>query len=188
MPMSAARAWRARLSRLGRNARRHCRQLIVERLEGRALLATLPPGFSETAVATGLSSATAMEFAPNGDLWVLEQTGAVKRFRPNNPTADVVGNISSLGLDSSGERGLLGIAFDPQYATTKQVYLYYTATSPTTHNRIGRFTVDNTVATDYFFASSNGIPTQTVIFDLDSLSGATNHNGGAIHFGPDDEL
>ena len=39
-------------------------------------------------------SATAMEIAPNGDLWVLEQGGVVKRFAPGSTTADVVGNVS----------------------------------------------------------------------------------------------
>lgn len=186
-----------RLSQLGRHTGHRHRRLAVERLESRALLATLPAGFTEAAVATGLSSATAMEFAPNGDLWVVEQTGAVKRFRPTNTTADVVGDISTLGLSSSGERGLLGIAFDPQYSTTKQVYLYYTALGASTHNRISRFTVDDTDAADYFFvgastaladSGSSGTPNQEILFDLDPLSGATNHNGGAIHFGPDDKL
>jgi glucose/arabinose dehydrogenase len=166
-------------------------------LEERALLANLPAGFTEAAVATGLSNATAMEFAPNGDLWVLEQTGAVKRFRPGATTADVVGNLSTLAISSVGERGVLGIAFDPQYATNKHVYLYYTALSPVTHNRISRFTVNDSNAADYYFAGTNasgpdagssGTPTEQDLFDLDPLSSATNHNGGAIHFGPDGKL
>ena len=90
------------------------RRLCAEPLESRTLLATLPAGFSETAIATGLSNATAMEIAPGGDLWVLEQGGDVKRFRPGSTTADVVGDIATLGLSSVGERGVLGIAFDPQ--------------------------------------------------------------------------
>lgn len=176
---------------------RRRRSLFAERLEPRMLLATLPTGFTETAVATGISSGTAMELAPNGDLWVLQQGGIVKRFVPGSTTADVVGNLSTLGMSSSGERGLLGIAFDPDYATNKHVYLYYTATSPGTHNRISRFTVNDSDPGDYFLvgtsttpadAGSSGTPTQTIIFELDPLSGATNHNGGAIHFGPDGKL
>jgi glucose/arabinose dehydrogenase len=186
-----------------RSTKRRCRlsggkkrRLGVEPLEARTLLANLPTGFTETIVATSVSNATAMEIAPGGDLWVLEQGGAVKRFRPGSTTADVVGNLSTLGLSSVGERGVLGIAFDPQYATNKQVYLYYTATQPAIHNRISRFTVIDTNAADYYFAGTNtsgdagasGTPTQTIVLDLDNLSGATNHNGGAIHFGPDGKL
>jgi glucose/arabinose dehydrogenase len=164
----------------------------VELLEDRSVPATLPTGFGETVVATGISNGTAMELAPDGSLWVLEQGGAVKRYASGSTTADVVGNLSGLGLNSSGERGVLGIAFDPNFAANQQVYLYYTATTPNIHNRISRFTVQNTGA-DYFFAGTTGggtagTPTQAVIFDLDPLSGATNHNGGAIHFGPDGML
>jgi glucose/arabinose dehydrogenase len=160
-------------------------------------LANLPAGFVETPVATGLTDPTAMEFAPNGDLWVLEQGGSVKRFRSGSTTADVVGNIANLGISSAGERGVLGIAFDPQYATNKAVYLYYTSTTPAIHNRVSRFTVNDTDATDYYFAGASpngadagatGTPAATVIFDLNNLSSATNHNGGAIHFGPDSKL
>jgi glucose/arabinose dehydrogenase len=173
------------------------RCLFFEPLEQRELLATLPDGFTESPIATGLSSATAMEIAPNGDLWVLQQGGVVKRFRPGNTTADVVGNLDLLGLSSAGERGLLGIAFDPNYASTKHVYLYYTAETPSIHNRISRFTVVDTNAADYYLTGtsttpaddgSTGTPTQTIIFELDTLSSATNHNGGAIHFGPDGKL
>ncbi len=173
------------------------RRLTIEVLQARTLLATLPPGFTETVVADDLSRATAMEFAPNGDLWVLEQDGLVKRFQSGSTTADVVGDMSTLGLSSDGERGLLGIAFDPQYHTNKQVYLYYTATLPATHNRVSRFTVIDTTAADYYFAGADssgpdagatGTPTESVIFNLDNLTSATNHNGGAIHFGPDGKL
>jgi len=165
-----------------------------ETLEDRLLLAALPTGFSETVVASGLSNATAMEIAPNGDIWVLEQAGNVKRFRSGTTTADVVGNLAGLGLSSSGERGVLGIAFDPNYASNKFVYLYYTSTAtPNPHNRISRFTVNDASSTDYFFLGTTsggtaGNPTQFIISDLDALSGATNHNGGAMHFGLDGML
>jgi hypothetical protein len=58
--------------------------LVIEALEARPLLAELPRGFLETPVADNLSTATAMEFAPNGDLWFLEQGGLVKRFQPGS--------------------------------------------------------------------------------------------------------
>ena len=85
----------------------------------------------------------------------------------------------SVTVNSSGERGLLGVAFDPDFASNQFVYVYYTATTPTVHNRVSRFTANGDVA----------VPgSETVLLDLDNLSGATNHNGGAIHFGPDGKL
>jgi hypothetical protein len=59
------------------------------------------------------------------------------------------------------------------------VYVYYTATTPAIHNRVSRFTADGDVA----LAGS-----ETILLDLDNLSTATNHNGGALHFGPDGKL
>jgi glucose/arabinose dehydrogenase len=81
-------------------------------------------------------------------------------------------------VNSSGERGLLGVAFDPDFPINHYVYVYYTATTPTIHNRVSRFTANGDVA----------VPgSEVVLLDLPTLS-ATNHNGGAIHFGPDGKL
>ena len=71
------------------------------------------------------------------------------------------------------------MAFDPAFATNHFVYVYYTATTPTVHNRISRFTANGDVAV----AGS-----EVVILELDNLSSATNHNGGALAFGPDGKL
>src|SRR5438876_1013723 len=159
----------------------------VERLEDRLTPANLPSGFTEAAVASGLSSATAMELAPDGRLWVLEQAGDVQVFHNGSTTGFNALHIASSAITSSGERGLLGIAFDPTYDVTTPapdfVYLYYTSTaSPNPHNRISRFTVNNSNPDQPTLGS------ETVIFNLDALSSATNHNGGAIHFGPDGKL
>ena len=50
----------------------------LESLEDRLAPANLPTGFTEAAVATGLSSATAMEFSPQGKLFVAEQAGTME--------------------------------------------------------------------------------------------------------------
>ena len=85
----------------------------------------------------------------------------------------------TLTVNSSGERGLLGVAFDPAFAINNFVYVYYTATSPAIHNRVSRFTANGDTAVT---------GSEVVILDLNNLSSATNHNGGAIHFGPDRKL
>ena len=53
------------------------RRLRVERLEDRVTPATHPAGFTETVIADGVSGGTAMELAPNGDVWALEKNGKV---------------------------------------------------------------------------------------------------------------
>jgi glucose/arabinose dehydrogenase len=138
--------------------------------------ATLPPGFSETQVATGLSDATAMAFAPDGRLFVCQQSGQLRVVKNG---ALLAAPFVSLTVDDQGERGLLGVAFDPNFESNQFVYVYYTATTPATHNRVSRFTANGDVA----LAGS-----EVTILDLNNLSGATNHNGGAIHFGPDGKL
>ena len=138
--------------------------------------AMLPPGFIESPVATGLNAPTAMAFAPDGRLFIAEQGGTL-RVAKNG--ALLATPFVSLAVDSNGERGLLGVAFDPNFAATQFVYVYYTATTPAIHNRVSRFTANADVA----------VPGSEVhLLDLDNLSGATNHNGGALHFGPDGKL
>ncbi len=136
--------------------------------------ATVPTGFTETLVASGLRSPTAMQFAPDGRLFVCEQTGALRIIKNG---ALLSAPFLTLSVDSSGERGLLGVAFDPDFISNQFVYVYYTTASTPIHNRISRFTANGDVA----------VPgSEVVILDLNNLSGATNHNGGALAFGPSD--
>ena len=138
--------------------------------------ASLPAGFSEAVLASGLSSPTAMQFAPDGRLFVCEQDGEL-RVIENGVLRSTP--FVSLSVNSSGERGLLGVAFHPNFAANQYVYVYYTTNSAPIHNRISRFTANGNVA----------VPgSEVVIVNLDNLSGATNHNGGAIDFGPDGKL
>jgi glucose/arabinose dehydrogenase len=140
------------------------------------LAATLPTGFTETQVASGLSSPTAMAFAPDGRLFVCQQGGQVRVIRDGKLLPTPFLNVT---VNASGERGLLGIAFDPDFAMNNWVYVYYTATTPMIHNRVSRFTANGDVA---------AAGSEIVILELDNLSNATNHNGGALHFGPDGKL
>lgn len=139
--------------------------------------AVLPSGFTETAI-SGLSNPTAMAIHPDGRIFVCQQTGELRVVKNGAvlPTPFV-----TLPVNSVGERGLLGVAFDPNYATNRFVYVYYTATTPAVHNRVSRFTA-NSANEDVAVAGS-----EFVLLDLENLS-FTNHNGGAIHFGPDGKL
>src|SRR2546425_2107553 len=77
---------------------------------GAASAATLPSGFSESVVASGISSPTAMAFAPDGRLFVCQQNGELRVIKNDTPLATPFLTVTT---DSSGERGLLGVAFDP---------------------------------------------------------------------------
>ena len=135
--------------------------------------AAIPPGFTDIQVASGLSSPTLMAIAPDGRMFVSEQAGAVRVVKNG---VLLPAPFVTLSVNSSGERGVLGIAFDPAFAVNQQVYVYYTS-SAGPHNRVSRFTASGDVGGG-----------EVVILDLPPLSGATNHNGGAIHFGGDGKL
>jgi glucose/arabinose dehydrogenase len=139
--------------------------------------ASLPAGFAETQIA-GFSNATAMAIHPDGRIFVCQQTGELRVIK-NGALLETP--FTTLTVNASGERGLLGIAFDPNYAANRFVYVYYTAQTPAIHNRVSRFTADS-ANQDLAQAGS-----EVVLLDLENL-GATNHNGGAIHFGPDGKL
>src|SRR5688572_17979082 len=142
---------------------------------GTAVAATLASGFSETLIAGGLRRPTAMALAPDGRLFVCEQDGALRVI--DNGVL-LAAPFVSLTVNSVGERGLLGVAFDPNFHSNRFVYVYYTATTPNIHNRVSRFTAAGDVAQ---------AGTEMILMDLEPL-GATNHNGGAIHFGNDGKL
>jgi glucose/arabinose dehydrogenase len=140
---------------------------------------TLPADFVETQITgNGLGSTTAMALHPDGRIFVCQQTGELRVIKNN---VVLPAPFTTLSVNSSGERGLLGVTFDPNYATNRFVYVYYTATTPTIHNRVSRFTA-SAANEDVAVAGS-----EVVLLDLETL-GATNHNGGAIHFGPDGKL
>jgi glucose/arabinose dehydrogenase len=117
-----------------------------------------------------------MEFAPDGRLFICLQTGQVRVIKNGLLLSTP---FLSLSVDSSGERGLLGIAFDPNFVTNHFVYVYYTVPTSPIHNRVSRFTATGDVA---------AAGSEVVLLDLDNLSTATNHNGGGLHFGPDGKL
>jgi len=137
---------------------------------------TPPLAFKEIVITNTLDLPTAMAVAPDGRVFVCLQTGAL-RVIDNDillPTP-----FATLPVDANGERGLLGVAFDPAFTSNHFVYVYYTATTPAIHNRVSRFTANGNVA----------VPgSEVVLLDLNNLSAATNHNGGAIHFGLDGKL
>jgi glucose/arabinose dehydrogenase len=144
---------------------------------------TLPSGFSQSQVVSGLTDPMDMEFAPDGRLFVAEQAGKVRIAQPDGTLTTFL-DLSS-NVDSTGERGLLGVTFDPSFSTNHFVYLYYTraatATTPA-HNRVARVTASG----DSAVAGS-----EVLIFRLTNQSNQSTsifHQGGGIDFAADDKL
>jgi glucose/arabinose dehydrogenase len=135
-----------------------------------------------TRVASGLQ-APLFATAPPGDtgrLFIVEQTGAIKILDLN--TGQVLATpFLNVTVDSTGERGLLGLAFDPNYATNGFFYIYRTVPGSPAHNEVDRYHVS---------ANPNvaDVASATPVISLDNLSAAINHNAGWIGFGPDGDL
>ena len=139
--------------------------------------ADVPTGFVDEIVASTLTDPTAMAFSPDGRLFVCQQTGQLRVIKDGQLLPQPALTVDA-EADNEGERGLLGIAFDPAFAQNQYIYIYYTLRGTPAHNRVSRFTLDGDTATG----------DETIILELDPLSAASNHNGGAMHFGTDGKL
>ncbi len=87
---------------------------------------SLPPGFSDTVVKTGLNFPGALAFAPDGRVFVGDRTGVVKVYdNLADNTATTVMDLS-VSVYNQYDRGLLGLALDPQFPTRPYLYVLYT--------------------------------------------------------------
>jgi glucose/arabinose dehydrogenase len=123
-----------------------------------------------------------LTYAP-GDptrLFVVEQRGTIEVFE-NNPATSTMSLFLDLRtkVTSGGETGLLGLAFDPDYATNGFFYVNYTSSTGGLHTVIARYrvTADPDVADD---------TSETILLQYDQPF--SNHNGGCLQFGPDGNL
>jgi glucose/arabinose dehydrogenase len=157
-----------------------------------AALATLAPAAGACAqVALSSSRLGAQnEFAfptflaqPSGEsrrLYITEKTGAVRVFRDGAAQSTPV--LSGLaGLVPSGECGLLGLAFHPQFQSNGYMYILYQTTAAPAGTRIARYTLNpvNPEAAD---------PASVLSIMTIARSPTINHQGGWIGFGPDGSL
>ena len=137
-----------------------------------------PAGFSAALVVNGLVNPTTIAFLPDGRIFIAEQQGRLRIVKNGVllPTP-----FLSVSVNADQERGLIGVTADPNFATNGYVYIYYTLPNAA-NNRIVRYTAS---AANGDVADPNSART---VLDLDPLSSAPNHNGGAMHFGPDGKL
>jgi glucose/arabinose dehydrogenase len=120
-----------------------------------ALLATAPPN--------------------DGRLFVLERQGRIRIFENEQLKTEPFLDISN-DIAAGGERGLLGLAFHPNYANNRQFFVFYT-------------TGDANVVARYYVSQTNPNKAEAageVILSIPDFAG--NHNGGMIEFGLDDYL
>ena len=145
--------------------------------------AAVPAGFSDTKV-FDLASPTALAFTPDGRMLVTTQPGSLRVWNGTLLATPAL-TFSAASICNNSERGLLGVAVDPDFATNRRIYLFYTAEKPdgSCVNRVSRFT---------FFAAAgqqNQVDPASELILVDNMpSPAGNHNAGDLHFGRDGYL
>jgi glucose/arabinose dehydrogenase/PKD repeat protein len=169
---------------------------LAEVPEGAALL--LPEGFTQESVVSDLQVPTAFASLPDGRLLIAEKAGVVRLFKNGalqpTPFIDLRSRINNYQ-----DRGLLGLAVDPDFATNGHVYLLYTYendatdfTGPKT-GRLARYTATGDTASPgselvllgtVVGASCNLFPSGADCIPSDS----TSHTVGNVRFAPDGTL
>jgi glucose/arabinose dehydrogenase/PKD repeat protein len=154
-----------------------------------AATAGVPPGFVDNVLFPSVAVPTGLAYEPgSGNAFVLEKgssgTAHVRRRALSDGAETSALTLSC--VDSVGERGLLGIAFDPDYlqsAATRWVYLYYTQSMSCagvgsgSRNRVVRYR-----------ESGGVLSTEESVLEGPTLTTATNHNAGTLRFAPDKTL
>jgi glucose/arabinose dehydrogenase len=142
--------------------------------------------------ATGLTNPIGLANASDGSnrVFILEQAGCIRFYLNNAIVGAPCGQAGTRFLDirsritSGGERGLLGLAFHPDYETNGRFFVYYTSVA--NPNPPARTTGDIVIARYLVTADPNvADPNSEQILMVIPHSSASNHNGGQLAFGPD---
>ncbi len=143
--------------------------------------AALDTGFQDELV-TALAGPTALAFTPDGRMLATTQLGQLRVYTGGALLAAPALDLAARGnFCSNSERGLLGVAVDPNFATNGFIYLYYTvqrgsscSATPVPANRVTR----------WILGDDNRASGEVVLID-NIPSPAGNHNGGDLNFGKD---
>jgi glucose/arabinose dehydrogenase len=131
---------------------------------------------SLTQFATGFSNPVEITHAGDSRLFVVQQGGLIKILNANGTTnATPFLNLSSI-ISTGGERGLLGLAFHPNYASNGYFFVNYTNTA------------GNTVIARYSVSANPNVANTTGTILMTIAQPFSNHNGGTIKFGADGYL
>lgn len=126
-------------------------------------------GFERATVVSGLTSPVDFRFLPDGRILVAEKSGAIRVVENGTLLAQPAITIA---VRTEAERGIGGLAVDPDFATNGRIYVSYVAAA-NNRNTLSRFTMTgNTAAFDQQLIQS-------------TIDSAVNHHGGALGFGPD---
>ncbi|MDP3233700.1 MAG: PQQ-dependent sugar dehydrogenase [Myxococcales bacterium] len=139
-------------------------------------LATGAPMITRTVLLSGLAVPWDLTFAPDGTLVFTERGGNLRVLRPGATTSTVLHRPAD--VSASGQSGMMGVALDPDFATTRLLFAYFSArvNSTTVDNRIVRFRVND---------AWDGVTDRQDLLVGISWGNGGAHSGGRLRFGPD---
>jgi glucose/arabinose dehydrogenase/PKD repeat protein len=164
--------------------------------------ATLPAGFQESVVFSGLTSPTNVEFSKDGRIFVAEKRGLIKVFDNLSDTTPTTFADLRTKVQNYSDRGLLGLAVDPEFPTNPYVYVSYTHDAPiggtaprwgdTCPNPPGG-TTDGCVVSSHLSRLQADVTTNTMtgpeqVLIEDWCQQYPSHSVGDLAFGPDGSL
>src|SRR5215210_2406578 len=97
---------------------------------GAGAVPTLPAGFQDSAVIGGMTYPTTVQFSNDGRVFVAEKSGLIKVFDNLSDTTPTTFADLSTNVHNFWDRGLLGMALDPNFPTKPYVYVLYTHDAP----------------------------------------------------------
>lgn len=136
------------------------------------------PGFANESVLSGLNQPVDLAFLPDGRMLILLKPGTIVIADPqgNPPVASTYMTLTD--VESGGERGLIAITLDPDFATNNYFYVYYTKSSRSRF-RVSRFTHQGSTADPN---------SEFLVWENDLPIGSDFHYGGGLDFGPDGSI
>lgn len=159
----------------------------------------LPTGFRDTSVLSGLSQPTNVRFASDGRIFVAQKDGLIKIFHGLGDTSPVTFADLRTEVDNYWDRGLLGMALDPNFPASPYVYALYTRDAPlggtvpvwndACPNPPGA-TADGCVVSGRLvrLTASGDTATATKVLVDDWCQQFPSHSIGELNFGPDGAL
>jgi glucose/arabinose dehydrogenase len=121
----------------------------------------------------------------SGRLFIGEQDGLVWIWDGSQLVTTPFLDVTAQSI-AGGEQGLLGLAFDPEFASNGLLYVHYSAPDDTGDPEIDHFTTISRFAVDGLNPNLVDPTSETVLLRYPQPYG--NHNGGSIEFGPDNLL
>ena len=136
--------------------------------------------FQNEILLTGLNLPTNIEFLPDGRMYIVELGGKIWILQPGATAVDPTPFLQVTNIGSAGvQQGIMDIVFDPDFATNRYYYVFYTLGTPN-RDRVSRFTANaNATAT---------VAGSELVLYQDPLDANAEHHGGALNFGNDGKL